>query len=325
MQIVRWHIRYACGAFFLIVPYLLSAQQEPQFSQYMFNRIGFNPGVAGTSEAICAFGLYRQQWVGFEDDNGNKVAPVTYTITVDAPIRILKGGVGLAITSDKLGFEDFTSVKLGYAYHIKTGNGKLGLGLMATFNDKTVDFSSLTPVDEDPLISKLGEENDMLIDAAFGAYYLVPDQYYVGLSSTQLLESTGKSLGDVQGEQMKLKQKRHYFLTAGYKFGFPGNSSFSIDPSILIKTDLGSIVFDLTAILNYKERFWGGFSYRFDDAFVAIIGMEYKNIRIGYSYDLTTSTLGGSYSSGTHEVMAGYCFKLDVEKLRQSYKNTRFL
>jgi type IX secretion system PorP/SprF family membrane protein len=304
---------------------MLSAQQEPQFSQYMFNRIGFNPGVAGTSEAICAFGLYRQQWVGFEDMEGNKVAPVTYTITVDAPVRILHGGLGLAITSDKLGFEENTSVKLGYAYHIKTRNGKLGLGLMATFNDKTVDFSKLKPVDEDPLLSQLGKENDMLIDMAFGAYYLVPDQYYVGISSSQMLQSSGKSLGQVQGQDMKLKLKRHYFLTAGYEITFAGNSAFRIDPSLLVKTDLAAIQFDLSAILNFKDRFWGGFSYRFQDAFVAIIGMEYKNIRIGYSYDLTTSSIGGSYSSGSHEVMAGYCFKLDVEKLRQSYKNTRFL
>ncbi len=325
MQKSRRYIINAVCAFYFLIPCISFGQQEAQFSQYMFNHLGFNPGVAGTNEAICAFGLYRQQWLGFEDMEGNNVAPETYTITLDAPVRFLKGGVGLAVTSDKLGYEGNTMVKLGYAYHLNVGNGIMGLGLMASFNDKSLDFSKLKPVDDDPILAQLGKESDMLIDASLGVFYRVPDQYYVGISSTQLLQSRGKVLGKTDGKEFRMQLKRHYYLTGGYEFTLPGNPAFTITPSALFKSDGASFQMDLSAILNYKERFWGGLSYRFQDAVVVILGVQYKNIRIGYSYDVTTSSIGGTYSSGSHEVMAGYCFKLEVEKLRQSYKNTRFL
>ncbi len=325
MQSRKRYIRNAVSAFFLVMPCIIFGQQEAQFSQYMFNNLGFNPGVAGTSEAINAFGLYRQQWLGFEDTEGNDVAPETYTITLDAPIRLIRGGLGLTITSDKLGFEGNTMVKFGYAYHLKVGNGIMGLGAMVSFNDKSVDFSQLKPVDDDPILTQLGKESDMLVDASVGVFYRVPEQYYVGISSTQILQSKGKALGKVEGKDFRMQLKRHYYLTGGYEFTFPRNPAFTVTPSMLFKTDGASFQVDASAMLNYKERFWGGLSYRLQDAIVVMLGVNYKNIRIGYSYDVTTSALGGSYSSGSHEVMAGYSFKLEVEKLRQSYKNTRFL
>lgn len=325
MQLRKRYIANAVSVFFSIIPFVIFGQQEPQFSQYMFNHLGINPGVIGTNEAICAFGLYRQQWLGFEDTEGNDVAPETYTINLDAPIRFLRGGLGLSITSDKLGFEGNTIVKFGYAYHLKVGNGIMGLGAMVSFNDKSVDFSKLKPVDDDPILTQLGKESDMLVDASVGVFYRVPELFYVGISSTQVLQSRGKALGKVEGAEFKMQLRRHYYLTGGYEFTFPGNPAFTVTPSMLFKTDGASFQVDATALLNYKDRFWGGVSYRLQDAIVVMLGVSYKNIRIGYSYDITTSSLGGSYSSGSHEVMAGYCFKLEVEKLRQSYKNTRFL
>jgi type IX secretion system PorP/SprF family membrane protein len=301
------------------------AQQDAQFSQYMFNHLFFNPGFAGTSEAICITGLYRQQWVGFKDVDGNKVAPETYTISLEGPLRILHGGLGATITNDKLGFEKNITVKIGYSYHLNTPSGLLGIGLMVGFLDKAIDFSKFKTVDDDPLLSQLGTERQMLADFSLGAYYKVPNQYYLGISASQLIQSASKPLAESQNTALKMQLKRHYYLTAGYQYTLPSNPSFELDPSVLFKTDFASAQFDISALLKYKERFWGGLSYRFEDAVVVILGMEYKNFEIGYSYDITTSTLGGNRSSGSHEIMAGYRFRLDVEKLRQSYKNTRFL
>jgi len=314
----------AALALFLFISSFSFAQQEPQYSQYMFNVMQYNPGYAGSRNAICAIGQYRQQWVGFKDMDGNKVAPETYNISLSAPLRVLHGGVSLVIQSDKLGYEESIQVKLGYAYQINLGMGKLGLGLMATLSDQRMDFSKLNPIDDDPLISQLADESAMIFDLDFGAYYQIPEQFYVGLSTTRLLESTSKTLSETESATLKLQHKRHYYITAGYQYALPGNSAFEIDPSVLLKTDLAGTQIDVSAILKYNDKFWGGVSYRLQDAVVVILGMEYKNFHIGYSYDVTTSSIGGS-SSGTHEVMAGYCFKLEVEKLRESYKNTRFL
>jgi type IX secretion system PorP/SprF family membrane protein len=202
--------------------------------------------------------------------------------------------------------------------------GKLGLGFMLSLTDQRMDFSKLKPVDDDPLITQLADESSMLFDLAFGAYYQVPNSFYVGLSATRLLETTSQALSETESAQLKFQHKRHYYLTAGYQYAIPGNSAFVIDPSVLIKSDLAATQIDISAMVTYNDKFWGGMSYRFQDAVVVIVGMEYKNFYIGYSYDVTTSNIGGS-SSGSHEVMAGYCFKLEVEKLRESYKNTRFL
>jgi type IX secretion system PorP/SprF family membrane protein len=311
---------------FLLITLSSFGQQDPQFSQYMFDPLFFNPGYIGMGEGICATGLYRQQWVGFKDVDGNKVAPETYTIAIHAPLSVLHGGLGATITNDKLGFENNITLKLGYAYHWTTANGILSIGAMADFVDKSMDFSKLKPIDNDPLFGQLGNERQMIVDVALGAYYQVPGQYYLGLSSSQILQSASKTLSESPSGILKLQLKRHYFFTAGYQYTFASNPAFELEPSILLKTELASFQIEASALLNYNNRFWGGLSYRYQDAVVIILGMQYKNFRIGYSYDITTSTLGGgSRSSGSHELMACYCFKLEVEKLRQSYKNTRFL
>jgi type IX secretion system PorP/SprF family membrane protein len=196
---------------------------------------------------------------------------------------------------------------------------------MVGFLDKSIDFSKFKPIDDDPLLSQLAQERQMLADVSLGAYYRVPNQFYVGLSASQLLQSASKTLAETQNTTLKMQLKRHYYLSAGYQYTFSSNPAFEIDPSLLFKTDFASAQIDLSAVLKYNDRFWGGLSYRYQDAVVIILGMMYKNFEIGYSYDITTSTLGGSRSSGSHEIMAGYRFRLNVEKLRQSYKNTRFL
>lgn len=302
----------------------LHAQQEPLFSQYMFQKFYINPGYAGTKDAICAMGLYRQQWVGFKDAEGNDVAPETYTVNIDAPLKVLRGGVGISVTNDKLGFEQGINLRIGYSYHLETATGTLGLGLMVGFLDKRIDFSNFKPVEDDPLLGQLGGESDMLIDFGFGAYYQSPGQFYVGFSSSQLIESKSQPLVETQNATLRMQLRRHYYLMGGYTFALPSNPAFEIEPSALFRTDFGSFQVDLTGILKYNDRFWGGISYRYQDAVAVIIGAQYKNIHIGYSYDVPTSSLSFK-SGGSHEIMAGYCFKLEVEKLRQSYRNTRFL
>ncbi|MCF8235274.1 MAG: type IX secretion system membrane protein PorP/SprF [Bacteroidales bacterium] len=296
------------------------AQQDPQFSQYMFNKMSFNPGFAGNSGGICINGAVRQQWVGFEDPEGNSVAPETFLLTADAPFRVLRGGLSAVIMQDKIGFWKDISLRLGYAYRTTVGRGNLGIGTQIAFINRSVDFSKFITVQDDPLLSELSaEETDMLFDFSLGVYYEVPETYYLGISAMDVLQSAGK---DLSGKGLKYTVDRALYFTGGYNFPIPNNPSFEIKPSFLVKVGQASSQYDISTLIEYNDKFWGGLSYRMEESIVVIIGMLWRDFRIGYSYDIVTTGYG---LGGTHEITAGYCFKLKLDKFRKIYRNTRFL
>jgi type IX secretion system PorP/SprF family membrane protein len=302
-----------------------SSQQEAQFTQNMFYNMIYNPGFAGNENAICAVGGYRYQWAGFKDAEGNHVAPETFHLSVSAPVRILKGGLGGSLISDQIGFTRTIGLRLGYAYQLKLGFGKLGMGLQAAFNNRTIDFSKFKPVDtNDPIIIG-GEESDMLIDFNFGLFYRVPGSYFIGISGVNMLESRGAVLASSSSADLRMRLDRTIYLHGGYDFVFRGNPNFELQPSMVVRTNLSSVQVDIAALMKYKDLFWGGLSYRLQDAIGIIIGVAYKDFKIGYSYDINVSKLKLPVGGGTHEVMLSYCFQLEIEKGRKSYKNTRFL
>ena len=172
--------------------------------------------------------------------------------------------------------------------------------------------------------------SDFFTDFAFGIYYNVPGKYYVGISALNLSEPTGfawkstSSTATVSGGNA-VQLKRTYFATAGYEYIFPSNPSFELDPSLLIKTDFVSAQYDVSAILKYDNKFWGGLSYRVQDAVTVLVGMNMGPFKFGYSYDITTSKLGGAgKSNGSHELFLRYCFKISIPTYPKSYKNTRY-
>jgi type IX secretion system PorP/SprF family membrane protein len=314
-------LRVSVFLLFVFFNITVVGQQEPQFTQNMFTRLVINPAVAGSSGDIAVTGLLRQQWAGFKDNDGESVAPQTYLLTVDAPVRVLHGGVGAVILNDKLGFEKNIGLKLSYAYRTEYRAGILSIGPVIGFLNKTIDFSKLKPVQSgDPLLAS-AEEKTMLLDLGLGAMYTVPNKYWFGISTSQLLQSGAKMGLDVTNFNLK----RHYYLHGGYTYLLPNYSLIKIEPSLLIKTDAVSLQMDLNALATYNNKFWAGVTYRLQDAIAVIIGVKYKSFNISYAYDLTTSKLGSAGSSGSHEIMLNYNFKLQIDKFPKSYRNTRFL
>jgi type IX secretion system PorP/SprF family membrane protein len=330
-------IRTAIFLFFLtIIGTGLYAQQEPQFTQNMFNRVYTNPGFAGLGEDICVTGLGRQQWVGFKDSEGEKVAPETFIIGIDAPVRILRGGLSALVSQDQIGFTKTIVLRFGYTYIREMGFGKLGIGVQFGFNNRTVDFSKFIAVDpNDQLLQQVsGEESEILIDGSFGAVYEVPDQYFIGLSVNQVLQTKGKELANwstnvdstTSGSFLyKMTLDRTFYLQGGYDFVFRNHPNFAILPYAMVKFDRAAVQVDIAALLEFKGMFWGGLNYRLQDAVSVIVGLQYKNFKLGYSYDITTSKLGLGRTGGSHEIMLKYCFKIVPDKGRKSYRNTRFL
>jgi type IX secretion system PorP/SprF family membrane protein len=331
-----------CTSLFLsLISVLAFAQQEPQFTQNMFTNMAINPGYAGINKQICITSLFRQQWTGFTDTYKatptgpsieHKGAPQTILITIDAPVRLLHGGIGLTVTKDKLGFEDNIGAKLGYSFHLNVGPGILGIGAQFGLLNKTIDFAKFNPIDpNDPLISGKSKESAMMFDLTFGAFYNLPGKAYAGISSSQLIQSKMNIKGL---EDSKLK--RHYYLTGGYHWVIPNAPDWELSPYLLVKSDFASTQYDVTAMVKWRNMVWGGITYRHQDAVSILLGgypfnmpsmnPALANLRIGYSYDITTSALGRKgRSNGTHEIMLGYCFKIEIPKTITKYINTRFL
>jgi type IX secretion system PorP/SprF family membrane protein len=287
----------------------------------MFTKLAYNPGYTGAGNGICVQGLVRQQWVGFketdEDGNTSSVAPETYLISIHSPIKFLRGGIGATIYQDKIAYQNNISLNILYAYQTTLGAGDLGIGVQLSLLNKSIDFSKYRPIDtSDPLLNGKAEESDMIFDMGLGFYYRVPDSYYLGLSVLQLLESKSDPMAT------SAQLARQFNFVGGYEFAFPNMPSIDVLPSLMIKTDFASTQFDLSALLRYRNQFWGGLSYRFQDAVAIIVGMEFKNFNLGYSYDINTSAIG---SWGSHEIRLAYCFKIEVDKYKKVYRNTRFL
>ena len=271
-------------------------------------------------DAICATGLARQQWVGFRDDEGNRLNPETYSLNVDAPIRLIRGGVALGFMQDQLGPETNVGVNISYSYHLDLAMGRLGIGGRVGFLDKRIDFGSLNPLDPgDPAL--IGdEESSIFTDFSLGGFYMLDDEAWAGLSFTQLRQARG-GLGDSD-----FALQRHVYLTGGYNYVLPGNRSYEISPSVLVKTDLNSVQFDVNTMVTYNNRFWGGVTYRPQDAVAVMFGITFDQISVGYSYDITTSPLGRmGRSYGTHEIMLQYCFDLGLDRIEKTQRNIRFL
>lgn len=298
--------------------YPLVAQQTSLITQYMFSNMEFNPAYAGSSGGICATGLVRQQWIGFKDPDGSKTAPQLYMLTVDAPIKVLHGGVGGSIFQDQLGFFKTIAMKLGYAYRMDAGPGELSIGLQVSLQNGSYDFSKLRPIDEnDPLLTgQTGKSGDMIFDANFGLFYKVPDKYYIGLSAENLLQSRGKTT--------HYQLRRTYYLTGGYQWEIPNHPAFQLRPSALLQYDGGTFQVNLSALVMYNNKFYGGLGYRYQDAVSVLAGLNIKGLQVGLAYDICTSTLS-KYNSGSLEVLVSYCFRIDTDKFRRTYRNTRFL
>jgi len=308
----------------LVTPLL--GQQEPNYSQYMFYGQIQNPGVAGNDNSVSITAANRMQWTSFGKEGGQQVAPRVYFVSAHMPIKILKGGVGLIISQDAIGYEKTTAVKIGYANQRNVGFGRLGIGAQIEFNNKAIDFSKLTPASSDPLLDQLSsEESDMLIDFSLGLFYRVPESYYIGISGLHLVQTKGKPLVETSGGSLSMKLDRTIVLNGGYEFSFPRNPDYKFIPSAIVQTNLSAIRFDVDAILQFKEVFWGGVGYRLGESVIFILGVQFKDFRIGYSYDMSVNKLGLPFYGGSHEIMLNYRFKLELDRGRKSYKNTRFL
>ncbi|MAZ72944.1 MAG: hypothetical protein CMC70_07330 [Flavobacteriaceae bacterium] len=279
------------------------AQQDPQYTQYMYNMNVVNPAYAGSKESLSLTALYRKQWSGLDG------APETFTFSGHSPISD-KVGLGLSAIKDELGPVSETNVYADFSYTLQLGEStKLALGIKAgvTFHD--VGLVGLELQDPgDPFFSE--DINNTYPNIGAGAF-LYGDNYYIGVSVPNFLDS-------VHLDENGLKygnETNHYFGTAGYVFQVSEN--FKLKPSVLVKSAFDApLSFDGNLNALFYERFELGASYRLDDSFSGLVGFQITdNIRIGYAYDHVISDIE-AVASSSHEVILTFDVFFNKRTLR---------
>jgi type IX secretion system PorP/SprF family membrane protein len=281
----------------------VSAQQDPEYTHYMYNMSVVNPAYATGVPAMMNFGgLYRTQWVGAYG------APKTFTFFGHTAIND-KIEAGISFLSDDIGdgAKKENNVYADFAYVLKLGGkNKLSLGLKAGFSSMQSNFNGFRFTDPQTDVAFSENINATKPNIGVGAYYF-RDNLYVGLSAPNLLKS--KYIEEKSGVNAFGSEEIHTFLTAGYVFKL--NNALKLKPAFMSKFVKGApITLDVSANVLYNEKFEFGASYRIDDSVSALFNINVTpTLRVGYAYDYTLTNFG-QFNSGTHEIML--LFDLDL-------------
>ncbi|AEM72045.1 putative membrane protein [Allomuricauda ruestringensis DSM 13258] len=301
---------------FLFALYTSTAQQDPQYTQYMYNTQVVNPAYAGSRE-VLSFGLLgRTQWVSLEG------SPETGTFTVNSPIGLYDNmGLGLSIVHDRIGPAMESNVVVDYSYSVFLSNAsKLSFGLKAGLDMLDVDYSRLNIYDETDAYFQTNVDNKLQPQIGAGLY-LNTDRFYAGLSVPNFLNSKHydeSSLENVEKNDIAI-ERLHYFFITGYVFDLNENLKFK--PATMVKYVSGSpLQWDLSANFLINEKFTVGASYRWSASVSALAGFQIsKSIFAGVAYDYQSTNIE-QYSDGSYEVF----LRFDIFNKSDRVVNPRF-
>lgn len=279
-------------ALLALVSISANAQQDPQYTNYMYNTITINPAYAGSRGALSIFGLHRSQWVGLEG------APTTNSFSINTPIAESKVGLGVSFVNDRLGVTDENTLSVDFSYTLDLNNrgSKLSFGLKGSANMLNVAYSRLNKYNpNDPQI--LTDINNQFTPNIGAGVYWHNEQTYVGLSVPHFLETTRYD----DNVQSTMQQKMHYYLMGGHVFEL--NPMLKFKPAFLLKAVEGApLQADITGNFLINEKFTLGAAYRWDAAWSALAGFQVTDgLFIGYSYDSDIKALR-NYNNGSHEI-----------------------
>jgi type IX secretion system PorP/SprF family membrane protein len=291
--------------------YQIEAQQLPQYSQYTLNSFLLNPAQVGFEGMTTFSSTSRQQWLGMKD------APRFYSFSAQTRLAKRKKGVkysfedksskvldprsgrvglGLNLVSDLNGFVNNTTLSMAYSYRIMIHDAMLVFGLSGSVLQLSIAQKAVILRNQsDPSLNSMGQ-TFYSPDASTGVYFSLKN-YYAGLSVIQLFQSKIRVGTEALGNY---EINRHYYLTGGYRLAL--NRKINLEPSILLKTTEQFVPqADLTCQIKYLEDYWGGLSYRTNNAFVVLAGMRIRMLFVGYAFDYGMNSYN-IYSYGSHEL-----------------------
>ncbi len=303
-----------CFVLILFVASVCEAQQDAQFSQYMFVNAYFNPAYVGINDQTEFVGIYRSQWTGLKNSGGKdnfSGVPVTQFFSASTKLKAINSGIGINIINDILATINNFYIKANYSYHFKLSDRlKLGIGVGLGHYNQSINTALWNPNNEDDprLKAVAANPNQNAIDMDAGIW-LISKRLSFGISVMHLLQpQMYKQI--ITTKEYTSTLQRHAYMFVQYKIGL--NENWNLVPSILLRSSLkawNNTQADVSLLASYSDnKFWGGFSYRHIDALIALVGISFlknNSLRIGYGFDLTI--IGKSAKMGTsHEIMASF-------------------
>ena len=282
------------------------AQQDAQFTQYMYNTININPAYAGSRGALSMFALYRAQWVGLDG------APVTSAVSINTPLNESNLGLGVSVINDKIGPTTENAISADLSYTVPTSlTWKLSFGIKATANLFDLDATKLTNKIPDPSLQNYSKFTPNI---GAGLYYH-SDEAYLGFSIPNFIETNRYK----DNEVAIFKERINYYFIGGFIVNL--NDYIKFKPAFLGKIVQGTpLQLDLSGNFMFYDKFTLGISYRWSAALSAMVGFKVSDgIYVGYGYDKETTNLG-NYNSGSHELFLRY----DLFKTNNKITTPRF-
>lgn len=320
--------------FLLFIPFItfltivrLSAQFDAQYSQHMLAPAIYNPAMVGMDDALMINLFNRQQWVSIPN------APTSFLLQAGIPKQWGKyvHGFGLLISNENIGLFQNQQLQLQYAWHQSLWGGHLSTGLQAGVLQQNFDASGIYIPNSDyhnPSDQSIpsGSLEGIIPDFQLGVQYLY-DNLQLGLAATHLLESSIKlkpSAEATDEESYRTFASRTYYLNGSYNIKLR-NPFYTLQPTILLKSDFTALQTDLSTVLRYKESFWGIAGWRPGDALIFGVGMQLKQgLRVGYAYDVPIGVMGLS-TGGSHEIFLGFRRKISTSSTSKKQKSVRIL
>lgn len=272
------------------------AQQDPQYSLYMFNPLGVNPGYAGSRDAISGVLVHRSQWVGLDG------APTTQVLSIHSPLKNQNMALGFQLINDKIGPRTTQDISLVYAYKIKLGKGKLAFGLRGGILNYQYDWAKIDYRDQDDAIPTTANESFILPNFDFGIYYNT-NKFYAGISFDHLNEPAF-NLSVVDTANSIAKKHINGTATIGRAFGL--SEKLTLKTSALLRGQNKQGFLDINASMLFNNKFLFGITLTSRETLVFLTEFNISSqFKIGYAYDYTATELS---NGGSHEVFIGYDF-----------------
>lgn len=315
---MNWSPRIICAIFLLLMASAGVAQNDFFFNHYMFNPSYYNPAWVGTEDQAFVAAHHRSQWVGYDATFDPGGAPTTQLVSLVVPVKSTLSGFGVSVSNDKVANINYLQARFSVSIKRDFRFGQLSLGLMPAINVQSLD-PNFRPVDPNDGSIPSNKESQLKPNLHAGLYFKSRKEYFVGVSAENILEP-GFDFGTDAENIVPI----NYLLMGGTSFGLM--RELVLNPTIMVRSDLNSYTFDISAIAVYQDRMWGGLAFRRAESLSVLLGysfLENNKLKAGYSFDYVIKDQNAKQPT-SHEVFIRYDLPDLVFGGRKAVKTPRF-